>query len=151
MNTNLTNTPLTTRTTALAACLIALYAGAPGEVRFKDVAYKDLSAKVLPQEQVSSRFRMQRIDDFYYSWGAAAADINHDGILDVITGPYYYLGPDYTVRREIYLARTVNPSTEYPNSSMQTFAYDFTGDGWPDVLDMGAIGQPLHLYVNPRG
>jgi hypothetical protein len=130
---------------------IALYAGGPGEVRFKAVAYKDLSAKVLPQEQVSRYFRMQRIDDFYYSWGAAAADINRDGILDVITGPYYYLGPDYTLRREIYLARTVNPSTEYPNDSMQTFAYDFTGDGWPDVLDMGAIGQPLHLYVNPRG
>ena len=34
---------------------------------------------------------------------------------------------------------------------MQTFAYDFTGDGWPDVLDMGSIGQPLHLYVNPKG
>jgi hypothetical protein len=130
---------------------IALYAGGTGEVRFKDVAYKDLGAKVLPQEEVSSRFRMQRIDDFYYSWGAAAADINHDGILDVVTGPYYYLGPDYTVRREIYLARTVNPSTEYPSDSMQTFAADFTGDGWPDVLDMGAIGQPLHLYVNPRG
>jgi len=130
---------------------IALYAGGAGEVRFKDVAYKDLSAKVLPKEQVSRRFQMQRIDDFYYSWGAAAADINHDGILDVIAGPYYYLGPDYTVRREIYLARTVNPSTEYPNQSMQTFAADFTGDGWPDVLDMGSIGQPLHLYVNPRG
>ena len=28
MNTNLTNTPLTTRTTALTACLIALFAGA---------------------------------------------------------------------------------------------------------------------------
>ena len=28
MNTNLTNTPLTARTTALAVCLIALYAGA---------------------------------------------------------------------------------------------------------------------------
>ena len=28
MNTNLTNTPLATRTTALAACLIALFAGA---------------------------------------------------------------------------------------------------------------------------
>ena len=28
MNTNLTNTPLTTRTIALTACLIALYAGA---------------------------------------------------------------------------------------------------------------------------
>jgi hypothetical protein len=130
---------------------IALYAGGSGEVRFKDVAYKDLGAKVLPQEQTSSHFRMQRIDDFYYSWGAAAADINHDGVLDVITGPYYYLGPDYTVRREIYLAKTVNPSTEYPNASMQTFAADFNGDGWPDVLDMGAIGQPLHLYINPKG
>ena len=130
---------------------IALYAGGPGEVRFKDVSYKDLGAKVLPQEQVSSRFRMQRIDDFYYSWGAAAADINRDGILDIVTGPYYYLGPDYTTRREIYLARTANPSTQYPNDSMQTFAYDFTGDGWPDVLDMGASGQPLHLYVNPEG
>ena len=39
---------------------IALYAGGPGEVRFKDVAYKDLGAKVLPQEQVSSHFRMQQ-------------------------------------------------------------------------------------------
>jgi hypothetical protein len=129
---------------------IALFASG-GEVRFKDVAYKDLGVKVLPQEQVSSHFRMQRIDDFYYSWGAAAADINHDGVLDVVTGPYYYMGPDYTTRREIYLARTVNPSTEYPNASMQTFAADFNGDGWPDVLDMGAIGQPLHLYINPKG
>jgi hypothetical protein len=130
---------------------IALYAGGTGEVRFKDVAWKDLGAKMLPQEQSSSRFRMQRIDDFYYAWSAAAADINHDGVLDVVAGPYYYLGPDYTVRREIFLAQTVNPSTAYPNDAMQTFASDFTGDGWPDVLCMGAIGQPLHLYVNPRG
>jgi hypothetical protein len=130
---------------------IALYAGGSGEVRYKDIAYKDLGAKVLPTEQVSSRFRIQRIDDFYYSWGAAAADFNHDGVQDLAVGPYYFLGPDFTVRREIYLARTINPSTAYPSDSMQNFAYDFTGDGWPDVICMGAIGQPLHLYVNPRG
>jgi hypothetical protein len=130
---------------------IALYVGGTGEVRFKDVSYKDLGVKTLPQETISSHFRMQRIDDFYYAWSAAGADFNHDGVMDVAAGPYYYLGPDYTKRREIYLAQTTNPSTEYPNDCMGNFAYDFTGDGWPDVLNMGSIGQPLHLYVNPRG
>ena len=130
---------------------IALYAGGTGEVSFKDVSYKDLNGKFLPKEQVSDHFRIQRIDDFYYSWSAAAGDFNHDRVMDVAAGPYYYLGPDYTTRKEIYLAQTVNPSTEYPNKCMSNFAYDFTGDGWTDVLCMGAIGQPLHLYVNPKG
>jgi len=130
---------------------IGLYAGGSGEVRFKDISYKDLNARVLPEETVSSRFRMQRIDDFYYSWGAAAADFNHDGFLDIVAGPYYYLGPNYTTRREIYRAETVNPSNQYPIQSMQGFAADFTGDGWPDVLQMQGVGDPVILYVNPKG
>jgi len=130
---------------------IALYAGGSGEVRFRDVSYKDLNSRVFPDEFVSSRFRMQRIDDFYYSWGAAAADINRDGVLDIVAGPYYYLGPNYTERREIYRAETVNPSNQYPIRSMQAFAADFTGDGWPDVLQMQGVGDPVILYVNPKG
>ncbi len=128
---------------------LALYVGGSGEVRFKDVAYKDLSVKVIPPEQVSPRFRMQRLNDFYYSWSATAADINHDGILDVVAGPYYYLGPDYTKSREIYMAQTDNPSTQYA-ANMIVFAHDFTGDGWPDVLETSP-GKPAVLYVNPRG
>ena len=130
---------------------IALYAGGSDEVHFKDLSYKDLSAKVLPQEQISSHFRMQRLDEFYYSWGATVADINRDGIMDVVAGPYYYLGPDYTVRREIYAAETINPSTSFPDNCWENFAYDFTGDGWPDILVRGTIGAPAYLYVNPRG
>ena len=74
---------------------MALYVGGTGEVRFKQVEFKDLGRRFLPDEKVSSRFREQRISDFYYAWSAAAADINHDGILDVVAGPFYYLGPDY--------------------------------------------------------
>ncbi len=122
-----------------------------GEVRFKGITYRDLDGKTLPAEQTSSHFRMQPINDFYYAWSAAAADFNRDGILDIAAGPYYYLGPDYTVAKEIYLAQTTNPSTQYPEDCMDNFAYDFTGDGWPDVLNVGAIGQPAHLYVNPKG
>lgn len=127
---------------------LALYAGGSSEVHFKDVSYKDLNPKFEPKEAVSAHFQMQRISDFYYGWCAAAADINRDGVLDVISGPFYFLGPDYTQRREFTTARTYNPSNQF-SQGMVNFAYDFTGDGWPDILMVDQ--RPIYLYVNPRG
>ena len=127
---------------------IALYAGGSGEVRFTDVSFKDLHFRQNPPEQVSSRFRMQRIDEFYQSWGAAAGDFNNDGVLDVVAGPYYYLGPAYTTRGEIDISPAQAPSTSFART-MVDYAYDFTGDGWTDVL--AGESRPMHLYVNPKG
>ena len=59
-----------------------------------------------------------------------------------------YLGPDYLVSREIYFSKTTDVSSQL-TSAMVNFAYDYTGDGWPDVLI--ASGRPMSLYVNPRG
>lgn len=129
---------------------VAFYVGGAGEVRYRNVATSDLAVKTMPVERTSPNFRMQRVNDHYYSWGAAVGDFNHDGINDIVAGPYFYIGPGFTKSREIYPAQTINPSTQYPDDCMQTFAYDFTGDGWTDVITMGAIGQPLHLYVNPK-
>ena len=126
---------------------VALFVGS-GEVRFKDVSFKDLSVRAVLPEQTSSRFRMQQLDEFFYTWGAGVGDLNRDGVLDVVAGPYYYLGPGYTSRREIYIAPTVNPSTQFPRSGFD-FVFDFTGDGWPDVL--AGENRPLFLYVNPKG
>ena len=61
---------------------VGLYVSGSGEVRFKDLAYQDLSVREQPAEQTSSHFHMQRIDEYYYSWGVTAADINHDGVKD---------------------------------------------------------------------
>ena len=83
---------------------IALYT-AGGEARYREVSYKDLNPKTDPKEIVSANFRLQRISDFYYGWCTAAADINHDGVLDIVSGPFYYLGPDYTERHEFTAAR----------------------------------------------
>ena len=129
---------------------VALYVGGAGEVRYRGVGTSDLSLKTMPVERTSPNFRMQRLNDMYYSWGAAVADFNGDGVNDVAAGPYYFIGPDFTKSREIYLAQTINASTQYPGDCMQNFAYDFTGDGAADVICMGAIGQDLHLYVNPK-
>jgi hypothetical protein len=129
----------------------ALHVGGSGEVRFRDLAYRDAAARVAPEERVSSHFRMQRLNDLFYSFSAAAADFNRDGILDVIAGPYIYFGPDYVNYREIYLAHTYNASTEYAQDSWVQHAADFTGDGWPDVLTTSHAGQGAVLYVNPKG
>ena len=126
---------------------LALYVGGAGEVQFKEIAFKDVGMKHMPAEIVSPNFHMQRISDMSYSWSAAAADFNHDGIMDVVAGPYIYYGPDFTKSREIFLATTNSPSVQLPTTSSQ-FAYDFNGDGWPDILI--AAGRPT-LYINPKG
>ena len=89
------------------------YAGGTGEVQIQGrVLSRTSSPRVALPEEVSRRFRMQALNEFYYSWGPDVADINRDGILDIVAGPYYYLGPDYNVAREIYLAADDRPRHE---------------------------------------
>jgi hypothetical protein len=129
---------------------IALYVGAGTTVRFRRSGIKDASLKTREVEKVSPRFRKQQLSDFYYSWGAAAADFNHDGAMDVVAGPYIYYGPNYLTSREIYLAQASNPTTEFATEGTMQYAADFTGDGWPDVITVMFGGGPgVHLYVNP--
>ena len=131
---------------------VALYVGGAGEVRFKDVGYKDLGLRTRVPEEVSPHFRMQRVSDFYYAWGAGAGDFNHDGVMDIVAGPHIFFGPDFTKRREIYLALTTNPSDAYTTDCWMQFAADFTGDGWPDVINASfATNVGVWLYVNPKG
>ena len=127
---------------------IVLHAAGSAEVRFKEISAKDLNVKREPAETTSTHFRKQALNDFYNSWGATVGDINHDGIPDVIAGPYYYIGPDYTERHEFTAARTYSPINNFPEG-MTYFAYDFTGDGWTDILVTDS--RPIFLYVNPKG
>ena len=130
---------------------VALYIGGTGEVRFKDVAWKDLIPLMQPREQLSNRFTALRISDFYYGWSAAASDINRDGAMDIVSGPFYYLGPSFTERRIYRTSRVYNPGIEYAGD-MVNFTADFTGDGWPDILASELVGgRPIDLYVNPKG
>jgi hypothetical protein len=128
---------------------IALYVGKGSEIHFKDVSYKDLAIKVDPIEQVGSGFTMQRLSPYYYGWSSAAADFNRDGKLDIVSGAFIYYGPDFTARREIFPTHTSNPTDQY--SLKIEHAYDFTGDGWPDVLMTSGDQPGAILYVNPKG
>jgi hypothetical protein len=127
---------------------VALHVAGTGEARFKDIAIKDLSRRITPAEQVGSRFRAQRFEDFYLGWSAAAGDFNHDGVLDVTIANRYYLGPAFTESREVYAAQGYNPAKEY-SPAMVNFAFDYTNDGWDDILVVESR-TPV-LYVNPKG
>jgi hypothetical protein len=132
---------------------VALYVGGAAPVTFRNVAWKDFGVRTRPVERVAARFRMQRLSDFYYSFGASADDFNNDGVTDIVSGPHIYFGPDYTRSREIYLTTTINPSTTFASDCWMQFSGDFTGDGWPDVLNasFGGAGGGATLYVNPKG
>jgi hypothetical protein len=133
---------------------VALYIGGSGEVHFKGLALGDMGLKIREPDRVSKDFRKQTLSEFYYSWGAAAADFNHDGILDVVSGPYIYYGPDYLKSREIWLAQSTSPTNDFATDATMEFAADFTGDGWPDVITVmfgGGEGGGVQLYVNPKG
>jgi hypothetical protein len=134
---------------ATAFGAIALYVGGPGEVRFKDLAWKDLMRVVTDAEQVSPRFTLRRLSTTYYGWGATTSDVNHDGALDVISGPFYYLGPHFTEQRRYRDGPIYNPENSFA-PDMVNLSADFTGDGWPDVLS--SLGnRHMDLYVNPGG
>ena len=127
---------------------MALYIGAGSEVEFKDIAWKNLAIKSRPDEVVGAGFRMQRLNEFFYGWSAAAADFNRDGHIDIVSGPFIYYGPSFRDSTEIYPNEAYNTSTQYPAKDWIEQAADFNGDGWPDVLTSGR-GVGADLYINP--
>jgi hypothetical protein len=133
---------------------IALHVGGTGELRYKDVAWKDINGVVRAKEQLSPRFTMHRLSEQYDGWSAVVADFNKDGTLDIASGPFYYLGPAFEARKQYRVISTFNAGTDY-GGDMMDFAYDFTGDGWADILSSDwnrqAGTRPMELYVNPRG
>jgi len=96
-------------------------------------------------------FERKMLSELYQADGIAWGDIDRDGRPDVVAGPYWYAGPDFTQRHEYYppnpLPREV-PATE----NMFSFVHDFNGDRWPDILVLGRIKfHEAFWYENPRG
>jgi hypothetical protein len=132
---------------------IGFYVGGSGEVRIKDFMYKDILNHAWAPDETGRNFKQVRVDPHFYSWSTAVADFNHDSTPDIVAGAFYYLGPGYTVGRQIYAPVSFNPTSEWPIPAMVNLAFDFTADGWADVLQMGgnAGNGTGFLFVNPKG
>ncbi len=94
-------------------------------------------------------FKKITLTDQYLCDGINAVDIDRDGHVDVVAGPYWYAGPGFTTKHEFY-PMVPQPLEEKPTNSMFTFIHDFNADGWPDILVLGRVlFHEANWYENP--
>lgn len=115
-------------------------------------------------------FKKLQLTDQFWAEGANFGDFNHDGKLDVVSGPFWYEGDEFKIRHEFCPANAsfkrkkadgteeVIPGFEGGlgtnnaySECFLTFTYDFNDDGWTDILVYGFPGKEAAWYENPKG
>ena len=106
---------------------------------------------VLLNKAGSVEFRKQVLTDKYHCDGITAGDINRDSRTDIVAGPYWYEGPDFT-KAHAFFEPVVFPKEASPTDSMFSFVHDFNGDGWNDILKLGRVHKHQAMWFeNPKG
>ena len=128
------------------------------------------SQTILAEDYLLHTFKKLQLNDQFWGEGAAVGDFNRDGKMDVVSGPYWYAGPEFKERAEVYPAKqtfklknadgsetsisgfegALGKNNAYSDNFF-TFTHDLNGDGWTDVLVYGFPGAQATWYENPRG
>ena len=123
-----------------------------------------------PAPDATHTFTRIQLSDQFWSEGANFGDLNNDKVNDIISGPWWWEGPDFKKRHEYYPATTtfklkLGPMTtvdvpgfegtlgkenKYSNNFF-AWAFDFNKDGWNDILIVGFPGTDTSWFENPRG
>ncbi|PYJ03996.1 MAG: cysteine protease [Verrucomicrobia bacterium] len=128
-----------------------------------------LTAALAGAKEPVHSFKKLRLSDQFWAEGATYGDFNHDGKIDIASGPYWYEGPEFKKRHEFAPANAsfkrqkgegkeetvpgfegaLGTHNAYSECFLM-FAYDFNGDGWTDILAYGFPGKEAAWYENPR-
>ena len=106
---------------------------------------KALAAVAVSGDKV--RFEHALIDREFRSEGVAVADVNRDGLNDILVGDVWYEAPGWAVH-EIRTPEKYDPATAY-SRAFACFPADVDKDGWPDLIVVGFPGAPAYWYRNP--
>jgi hypothetical protein len=97
-------------------------------------------------------FQRVAINSEFYSEGINAGDINRDGVLDIVAGPYWYPGPTFTQKTAFRPPGSGPFSVSGDSDCYGIFIHDFNGDNWPDILSFRVAGGAEAVwYQNPQG
>ncbi len=89
-------------------------------------------------------FRKVLIADERYE-SAGVFDVNNDGALDIVSGAYWYEGPDF---RKAHRVGAVRAEGEYFDD-FSTIPLDVNGDGLTDFITGGWWGNNIRWRENP--
>jgi hypothetical protein len=92
-------------------------------------------------------FTKQRLNASFVAEGAALADLNGDGHVDIVGGPRWYAGPDFK-KASVFRSPHAFDKLSYSNNFL-TFTDDFNRDGRPDILVIGWPGREAYWFENP--
>jgi hypothetical protein len=106
------------------------------------------AAHAVPAQTIS--WKKTLIDDKFRSEGAAVADVNRDGKMDVLVGDFWYQAPTWQ-RHEIRPPGDFGDGSKSWSKAFACFTDDFNRDGWADLLVIGFPGEAAKWYENPRG
>lgn len=76
---------------------------------------------------------------------AGVFDVNNDGVLDIVSGAFWYEGPDFKKKHDIGEFKLYG---EYFDE-FSTIALDINGDGYLDYVTGGWWGENLRWRENP--
>ena len=106
-----------------------------------------LSGGVFAADRTLHSFKSIELTGTYFSEGANAGDLNNDGNPDAVYGPFWFEGPDFQTKHELY--EPVPQNMEGYANNFFSWVYDFDGDQWNDVFVVGFPGTPAYVYRNP--
>lgn len=78
---------------------------------------------------------------------ATALDVNNDGIIDIVSGEYWFAGPNFNTQHKICNIQRINDYYD----DFCNYPMDVNGDGYMDIITGGWWGQTVSWRENPQG
>jgi hypothetical protein len=95
------------------------------------------------------KFTRKTLHTFNYAEAIAFGDYNKDGKVDVLSGPFWWEGPSFDTRHQLFPPPPNNSYTGFTLGDWADYAYDIDGDGWTDSINVMRPGTPSYWYKNP--
>ncbi|NLX14813.1 MAG: VCBS repeat-containing protein [Phycisphaerales bacterium] len=78
---------------------------------------------------------------------ASAFDVDNNGVVDIISGEYWYEGPDFDKAHKICELPEIH---EY-HDDFSNYPMDVNGNGYMDIMTGGWFGKTVRWRENPQG